>query len=91
MAKKEYTHWTCEETLLWLEEEFKLPMYKELFGINTMSVNGEMLSELTDMVLEKDFGITVKLHRNKIILGRDNLEESALALKPQSSVESLQA
>lgn len=57
--------WTPEEAILWLEEGVRLPQYKSIF--EELCLDGTMIQFITDLDLENDLGIKVRLHRVKII------------------------
>jgi len=79
-----YKDWDSNDVLGWLEEHLKLPQYKEVFGkisnfyltfwIGGLGIDGSLLDHIRDEDLQTDFGISVRLHRVKIIEGIKKLQ-----------------
>ncbi|CAN0537975.1 unnamed protein product, partial [Ectocarpus sp. 8 AP-2014] len=59
------TSWTVGQVLNWLSEDMQLPQYVHKF--RDASIDGLVLCDLTDVLLEEGLGISDSLHRLKIL------------------------
>ncbi len=64
---KHYRDWDTQDVSVWLKDMVKLPQYVAQF--QEIGVDGQIIDHVTDIDLERDFGIKVRLHRVKIVEG----------------------
>lgn len=62
---KDVTSWTVDQVLNWLSEDMQLPKHVPTF--REASIDGLVLCNLTDTLLQEDMGISDPLHRLKIL------------------------
>ncbi|CAN0312812.1 unnamed protein product, partial [Ectocarpus sp. 6 AP-2014] len=62
---EDITSWTVGQVLNWLSEDMQLPQYLHKF--RDASIDGLVLCDLTDVLLEEGLGISDSLHRLKIL------------------------
>mmetsp|Transcript_44681 Transcript_44681/g.59281 ORF Transcript_44681/g.59281 Transcript_44681/m.59281 type:complete len:89 (+) Transcript_44681:69-335(+) len=69
---KIYREWDTADVSLWLKDQLKLPQYCETF--QEIGVDGQIMDHITEVDLQQDFDIKVRLHRVKIIEGIKKLQ-----------------
>jgi hypothetical protein len=66
--------WRVDDVCRFISTEIELPQYERAF--REMSVDGEMLAQLSEDELVSELGIDVKLHRKKILTKIEKLNKS---------------
>lgn len=65
--------WKVDEVLQWLEEEMELSQYADAIVRN--AVNGRLLLTLSEAEIEPELGVTVPLHKRKLMTHIAELQE----------------